>query len=365
MRFRGIMTLSLALGLASAPLAGDGGWAVLSPAFESILRKYKDGDRRAAVEGLAAWSHVDLDRQFRALRRAADKGALDPALVKAVVMLHVDRDLADRPRSNESEQPRPCPGRHMRRAAHYARLASEQPETRGFSRRFFLGVAQSAQWDFCDEDALEFARAGLDLFPRDGPLLLTLGATLEERATLGVLPRPRSAPLFHRSDSRGRKAETRESRLKEAERVLAEAVAASPLLVEAHLRLGRVQWRLGKAEAARAALEQARRPTGPAPIRYLAHLYLGQVHLASGRQDDATREFREALEIAPQSQAAAVALSHALWSRGDAAGARAALAPALALAGERERRDAHWDYPAGNASGAEAMLDELRREASR
>ena len=76
-----------------------------------------------------------------------------------------------------------------------------------------------------------------------------------------------------------------------------------------------------------ATLEEAVRHGGAAPrVAYLAHLFLGQVRERSGRADEAIREFQHARSMLdPQAQAAAVALSQALLSTGDVEGARAVL----------------------------------------
>jgi tetratricopeptide (TPR) repeat protein len=144
--------------------------------------------------------------------------------------------------------------------------------------------------------------------------------------------------------------------------LLSDAVAADPALVEARVRLGRVQWRLGEDAAARATLEEAVRRGGAAPVAYLAHLFLGQVWERSGHAEEAIREFTRALELDPQAQAAAVALSQALLSTGDVDGARRVLGQSLAHAGQRVARDAQWDYVASNAALAEDLVEELRQE---
>jgi predicted Zn-dependent protease len=93
-------------------------------------------------------------------------------------------------------------------------------------------------------------------------------------------------------------------------------------------------------------------------------LFLGQVLERAGRADDAARAFQQALLFEPQSQAAAVALSHVLLSSGDALGARRVLEKALGHSGRRPERDPYWDYPSSNAATADLALQALRIEAS-
>ena len=103
-------------------------------------------------------------------------------------MLHADRDALDRPRSAATEQTRPCSGEQARRAGQIAAILAGRSDTRDFARRFFLAMANRSQWDFCLDTAQQWARDGLAHFPRDPALLLALGATLEEKATLAALP---------------------------------------------------------------------------------------------------------------------------------------------------------------------------------
>ncbi|HZM51777.1 MAG TPA: tetratricopeptide repeat protein, partial [Vicinamibacteria bacterium] len=255
------------------------------------------------------------------------------------------------PRSRSVEHARLCPGDHARRAGQIAALLADRNGTREFARRFFLSMANRSQWDFCLEAAQQWAHDGLDRFPRDPSLLLALGAAGEEKATLADLPG---------QDPRG----ARTAWYREAERALAEAVRADPDLFEARIRLGRVRWYLGQDERARQTLEDALRRGGPPPLPYLGQLFLGQALERAGRAGEAARAYQEALALEPQSQAAALALSHLQLSSGDAAGARRVLEQALAHAGRRAESDPYWIYPASNALATDDTLEALRREAS-
>lgn len=329
---------------------------VVSVEYEAVLRLYARGERSAALDALVGWPPSDLDRQVRALQRAARAGPPCPSCpdpleglpLKAAVMLHADRDVADRPPATGNEQPRLCPAEGAQRAGRIAALLAARGPTRDFARRFFLAMAHHAQWDFCLEAALQWGRNGLDLFPQDPMLLLAVGATLEEQASLGAVP--------------GAAWAERARRFREAERTLALAITADPGLAEARVRLGRVQWRLGTDDQAQQTLEEAIRRGGPPQMQYLAHLFLGQAHERVGRLPAAIREFQECLDLEPQSQAAAVALSHALLLQGDHARARDVMRSALGHAGRRTDRDPHWDYVASNAASAGDLWEMLRRE---
>jgi tetratricopeptide (TPR) repeat protein len=343
----------------------------ISPEYEALIRLYARGNRVAAVRGLGQFRAADLDQQVKALQRAAKLGPPCPTCpdpleglpLKAAVMLHADRDAAERPPARGTEQPRVCPGEHARRAGQIAAIVAELDRPNDFARRFYLFMAQSSQWDFCLDAAAGWAKDGLARYPRDPVLLLAAGAIDEENATLGRPSAFRgSGGQWRTGVATAEAASQRRSRFLEARRFLSEVVAADPTSVEARVRLGRVQWRLGDDAAARVALEEAARLGGEAPIAYLAHLFLGQVWERSGRADEAIAEFTRALELDPQSQAAAIALSEALFSKGDVAGARRVLGAGLAHAGQRAARDPQWDYIASNASSAAALGQELRQE---
>ena len=346
--------------------------AVVSGEYESLIRQYAAGEETAAVAALATWRAGELDRQVRALQRAAKAGPpcpscpdpLDELPLKAAVMLHADRDLVERPRAQGTEQPRLCPGEHARRAGQIAAILAARDGPRDFARRFFLAMAHRSQWDFCLDAAQQWARDGLARFSRDPSLLLTLGASLEEKATLGAVP-PGPPRVFPVRRVRGLEDPSgdRTTWFGEAERVLSEAVTADAQMVEARIRLGRVQWRLGKDDLARRTLEAALRLGGAPPLPHLGHLFLGQVFERAGRAKDAIREFEEALVLEPESQSAAVALSHALLSSGNAEGAGRALEKSLAQATRRGERDPYWDYPASNAASPDETFLALRREA--
>jgi tetratricopeptide (TPR) repeat protein len=353
--------------LAGALLAA----AVVSVEYEALIRRYAAGERDAAVAALAAWRPGELDRQIRALQRSYP-GTPCPSCpdrigslpLKAAVMLHADRDMLDRPRTAATEQIRPCSGAQAHRAGQIAAILAERDGARDFARRFFLAMAQRSQWDACLDTAQQWARDGLALFPRDPDLLLALGATLEEKATIAVLPSGSPTLLSGFRRTRGLTDPTgdRTRWFGEAERILTAAIAADPQMAEARIRLGRVQWRLVKDELARPTLEEAVRVGGPPPLPYLAHLFLGQALEGVGRAREAARHFEEALKLEPESQCAAVALSHAFLAAGDAAGARRVLEETLVHAGRRGERDPYWDYHASNAASADRTLLALRRE---
>ncbi|MCL6674446.1 tetratricopeptide repeat protein [Streptomyces panaciradicis] len=81
----------------------------------------------------------------------------------------------------------------------------------------------------------------------------------------------------------------------------AKRAADLPGQARSQLSLGRVYGRLGRAEEAVAALEEALRLFAPAddgPGRALAHLALAAVHVREGRHESSARHARSAVELA-------------------------------------------------------------------
>jgi tetratricopeptide (TPR) repeat protein len=88
------------------------------------------------------------------------------------------------------------------------------------------------------------------------------------------------------------------------------ALAGDPSLVEARLRRGRVLARLGRYEEARGELTRARHEVAAVELRYLADLFLGQVHEDTGHLRDAEAAYEEAGQLFGQAQAPYIALAH-------------------------------------------------------
>jgi tetratricopeptide (TPR) repeat protein len=121
-----------------------------------------------------------------------------------------------------------------------------------------------------------------------------------------------------------------------------------------------VLWRLGRPEPAREALLEAVARSRDPKDRYLAHLFLGRVHEDATRFEPALAEYRKAVEIDPEAQSAAVALSHVLQLTGEMEEGRRAMA--RGVAGRRAMRDAYWDYLVVNARQVDDLLAALHRE---
>ena len=352
---RAIAALLAATGLvAAAPVESA---ARLSPKYLDLLLRYAHGDRPGAIAALAEWSEGALQKQAAIVEGAVDADERCPKCpsglagvpLRAAVMLHADRDKAEKPEPGGREETPRCPGRHAKIAGRYAALLARNPQTQDFARRFFLTTALLWQHRACFEDAILEARAGIELFPREAKLLLTRGSVLEERAILVTAGLPS-----------GQLNSLPQEWLKDAQRDFTDAIAFAPDLVLARVRLGRVLWRLKQPEPARETLEAALGRAREADHLYLAHLFLGRIHEDAQRLDQAVAEYRAAAQVYPEGQSAAVALAHALQLAGEAEEARRAMA--RGLTDGRRARDAFSDYLAGNTEGADRMEADLHRE---
>jgi tetratricopeptide (TPR) repeat protein len=299
------------------------------------------------VEILGRFHWRTLDEGFSRIRgeierasRCEDCSDTLKEPIRAAVMLHLDRDLFENPPHQDVEQKPPCGGRHAERALEYASLLARRDRTRDFARRFFLAMTWRAEWDACMQQARAWARIGLNAFPEDPDLRLALGVSYEKAARLGTGDPERS--------------------LREARRELSRVVSSAPERQQARVHLGRVLWRLGFTEAAQRTLEAVLAAGSDDRSRYLAHVFLGQVHERKGRTELATQAFRRALEVVPDGQAAALGLAHALLVHGDTIGA--ASATERALSRKASSLDPYRDYNADNAGSSHDLFDTLRRE---
>ena len=150
-----------------------------------------------------------------------------------------------------------------------------------------------------------------------------------------------------------------ETILEQARARYEKALSLDPGLVEARVRLGRMQSSAGQPDAARKNLALAV-TQAEGPVLYLARLFLGRILEEAGDLDSAIEHYRRAAEPEPLPQSANVALAHALALKGDRGAAREVLEAALARAGRREGEDPYWFYYVGNPTVGEALFEKLR-----
>ncbi len=329
--------------------------------YLSMVERYAAGDRAEALAALEGWTPNELQFEVEKLR---DRGvAARGLLLRAAVMLHTDRAGIERGMVPLDEGETRCRSNsHIELAAEIVPLLTSWEEGRAFARRWYLATAFGAHGRFCFTDARRWAQAGLKWFPKDAELLLAAGTTDEALGSLPGWSHARLEALPSQRRLRESVLSDRRSYLERARRAFQQALAADGSLGEAWLRLGRVEWGLGHADAALRALREGLGRAREPSVLYTGHLFLGQVHEDAGRLGNAEREYRAALAVDPQGQAAAVALSWVLQVAGDAAASREVLDEAVASAGRRRNADAWWDYLFGRSADAEPVLEKLRSE---
>jgi tetratricopeptide (TPR) repeat protein len=246
-------------------------------------------------------------------------------------------------------------------AEEIALLALVRPSDTTFVGRWFRAMGQRSYADACLLDALRWANDGLRWFPEDANLLLLRGTVEETAAALSaeLQYNPPGNPAGMRAEAGGQR-----QYLREALRDFDRALRAAPRLAEARLRKGRVQWLLGQRTEARASLDAVLAETDDVPLLCRALLFRGRGYEEEGDLAEAEADYRAALGLTPQSQAAAVALSYVGWLQGKTAEAKEVLERSLLLAGRRKDPDPFWNYSFGSFEGAERFLESLREELS-
>ena len=322
---------------------------------------------------VCGWSPGRLRREVRALGELREKSRLsgDPAVaslwyevpVRAALMLHTD--CADRARRHGNEPA----GTHESIAAEIAGMLRDDASSRGFARRWYHVMAGLAAGEDRWPDALDWAERGLRDFPFAAELLVAVGAIEEVYAVQMARRDPPPVPE-RMSDSSVRRIRSEmvqrmeiHAHLDKARQALVAAILAKPSLCEAHLRLGRVAWRLGEPAEARAELQQVLACGSSTGESYLAHLFLGRLDEDAANLDEAARCYEAALALEVNSQAARLALSHLRLRQGYGPTARAEAERALRPGGARLRPDPFWLYPWGPSVGVGDRLEALRREA--
>lgn len=357
--------------LVLVPMAGSA-WPqgeTLSLEYERILRRYATGEREGAAAEMASWPEakvleqtralLDLGREARACRACPAAVAWRRTPTRVALLLH--SDAADR-LHREGRASR----HHDGAAVGLARLLKDDPPQDGFARRWLEATARLALAESRLDDALRRAEQGLGDFPESTSLLLVVGAVEETYGWLALarLSDVLLVPSASRTTANLTARRQALDRLEAARRALRTAVAIDSSLPEAHLQLGRVAWRLGKAGEARAALEEVFLRQPSPPTRFLAHLFLGRLDEDADRFDAAARSYEAAVALDPSAQSARLAASHARLRLGQGDAARRDVETALGAADRRREPDPYWLHPWGSIERAEEGLEALRREAS-
>jgi len=341
---------------------------VLSPAYRTLVARYASGDRLGAADELCGWPDSRIKREVPILNsewQGTTFGADASSAVvwretplQAALMLHtecVQRAPGDRK----------LPGVHVTAAWSIARTLAKEPTLRSFARRWYEAFAELAQAEYRWGHALDWAERGLDDFPGSAQLWLVRGSIEEMQAVQAAQASP-ALPVERAVEPQSNLLQRRdvEKYLQAARKSLRASIHADASLAEAHLRLGRVAWRIGDAAEARTELEAALARSTQPRTSYLAQLFLGRLEEDAGQFHDAAARYEAALAIDPGHQSGRLALSHARLRLGDEAAARREVELLLESAGRRKERDPLWLYPWGPAVGVDERLEAMKREAS-
>ncbi len=359
------------LWLSAAPGRGQGE-DVLSPAYAAVLARYARGERVAALAEIASWPEGRLrDEMTRlaAVRRAARacpsatcgaRALWDRVPLRAGLMLHADAAIGDWRAGRSAKLSESA-------VAEYVAVALDDPNHASFARRVLDATVAVHHLEMRWGTALDWGERALGVAPRSVPVLLAMAAIEETSGAIVTPPlRPDSLVEPHAREMAARLVASREARghYAKARDLARRALGADPGSAEARLRLGRLAWRLGELDAAKAELEPVAQAGGPPTASFLAQLFLGGVLEDEGRLDDAVAAYEKAVRIRPRDQAAGIALSEARHRRGDLPGAQDALRAGLSAGSRRRDNDPFWDYPFSGSLDALARLDALRREVS-
>ena len=339
-----------------------------------MTRLYAEGDRAAALAGLSEWPEQRIKKHLDALSDSVVSVRKCPSCptrmafsrfpIRAALLLHAELEIQQQFAPPLSEQLSQCGmGLHSTAIEHLAAILQLlDPQAGDFLKPFYLALAHQAQWSHCFTQSQLWARAGLKRFPKAELLLMALGVATETGAFFTVAPAPRTLDM---PASAARERDTRAVQIRDAwndaRQAFEDALAASPKLHEARLRLGRVLWRLGKPEPARAALEGVLADFADARLQYLAHLFLGRVLEDAGQRADAETHYRAALAMQPRSPVAAVAVSHIRFLQGDPDSAREILRAGMETARRRTALDPWMTHLITQTPDGETIFAELRR----
>jgi thioredoxin-like negative regulator of GroEL len=145
-----------------------------------------------------------------------------------------------------------------------------------------------------------------------------------------------------------------------AEKAFREALSLSPRMHEAALRLGKLLLDQDGTTEAETLLAEVDAKTTDVRQRYLARLFLGRAGERRGASEDAIRSYRRALDAWPDSQAAQLALAHALETSAGPGVARQIVGAILDPSRPRDGPPDPWFlYPIGPPGLAQAAYERV------
>ena len=342
--------------------------------YLAVAAAYGSADHAAALREIREWppgvvraAVADLRRRSRQLRAVpTSPGDIAFGTVEAAVLMHAEAGLLALESQNLAEA-----ANHLgasvavyqwsREAAVEIRNRAEAeppdfgptpgPEIRPRIdiRDFSVALAASALAAGSPTTAQPFAERARRMAPLDPEVQLVYGCVAESLAEEQSIRHRESAAAAWRD---------------QATLALMDALALDGGLLEARLHIGKLHLDRGRLPQAERRLQEVESNSGDDRQRYLARLFLGRLAERRGRQFEAAGFYRGALEASPDSQAARLALGHAVERSSGPAAARPLVAASLAASRRLDRAaDPWWLYRFGPPGLAKAALERVWTEA--
>jgi tetratricopeptide (TPR) repeat protein len=343
--------------------------------YLAVATAYRSPNRALARREIREWRSREIEAALRALREEGDRlravavhtGDIDFRTVEAAVLLHAEVGLASLQAMSlaEAEFHLDASVRLLEWSRHAAARARSFDNVRAYidARDDRLPTHPRAIRDRIDLGDFYKVLAGTSLavgFPltarpfADGAVR---ASPMDPGAHLiaGCV----NASLAEEFTLRRRESDAQRAR-EAAEKALRDALALEPGLQEAHLRLGKLLLDLGRAVEAEPLLAGVGERADDERQRYLARLFLGRVVERLGRPEEALRLYRLALDAWPDSQAARLALAHALELSSGPAAPLVLVGATLGASRRPDRvEDPWWFYLSGPLELTRALLDRV------
>jgi tetratricopeptide (TPR) repeat protein len=315
-------------------------------AYRDVIATYiRTGDAAIAVKGLTGWDWTALDVAVADVIKSQDA-----VLAEAAALLHLEIGVSIVGMSAPNAE-----GYLDQGARLIDSLVPVNPDVRrnlgadrlneiAKARTTWLGVAGSAFLSVNDVFRARplFAKA-LKITPKS-PAILTLQGAADEIDGVVFNPDDVESLIMKNRASRER------TRLwLSAQQLYRLALGADPEYPLAHIRLGRVEFLFRNMKAAAASLQKGKATAQEASHRYLAAMFLGAFLQEQKDLAGARSEFERALEIAPRSQNATVALAYLELISGRPDHAQAL---ARGYVGAADSDDSWWAYKNGTLDQA-------------
>jgi tetratricopeptide (TPR) repeat protein len=332
--------------LASAVVSGRAQVPAAIEVYRTVAATYvKTGDPAAAVKPILGWERKTLEAAV-----ADTIASADSALIEAAAVLHLEIGVAIAGVSTPSSQGHIELGSKLidgivpLNPAVAKNLSAERAQDIALTRATYLGVAGSAFLSVNDVFRARsyFARA-LKITPKS-PAILTLQGTADEIDGAVLNPDDVESLLM-----KTRAARERNRLLTSADLLYRRALELDPDYALAQIRLGRVQYHFRNLKQATEWLTKGTAGAKDPGHKYLAAMFTGALLQEQKDLAGASAAFERALELAPRSQNAIVALAYVELLSGRANKAQAL---ARSFTGTANSDEGWWAYKNGTLDHA-------------